>query len=148
MTSLEQNGATQNVGRGFLARQLRRLRQYFSDMQARSALREQMAELDRRGGLDDVLNDIGVSRPAMARIIRGHPEAGRLLPAMAKRLGVDLEKLDPRWRYSIQRACGECPSHRRCRRWLATSLSDSTEYRDFCPNAELFEPALARTRQN
>jgi len=129
---------------GVLARELRGAWQLFSDFLARSALREQVADLERRGGLDDVLNDIGISRPCLERIIRGYPEAGRLLPAMAKRLGADLDKLDPTARYELGRTCGVCRSHRRCRRWLATASAASTDYRAFCANVELLDAALAK----
>jgi len=143
MASGENDAANENAkSRGFLTRQWGRVRQLFSDMEARSALRAQMADLDRRGGLDNVLTDLGISRPALESIIRGYPESGRLLPAMAKRLGLDITKLDPRWRYNIQRNCAECQSQGRCRHWLATASAESTEYRAFCPNAELFDPVL------
>ena len=84
---------------GVPARRLRNVRQLFSDFLARSTLREQVADLERRGGLDEVLTDIGISRPCLERIIRFYPEAGRLRPAMAKRLGVDADKLDPGSQY-------------------------------------------------
>ena len=118
------------------------MRQWVSDFMARSSLREQFADLDRRGGLDEVLNDMGISRAGMDKVIRGFPEAGRLRPAMMKRVGVDFDKLYPRTRYEIGRTCTVCPSHRRCRRWLANAQPKSMEYRAFCPNAELFDAVL------
>lgn len=125
-----------------IARELGGVRQRFSDFVARCVLREPTAELDRCGGLDDALNDIGISRPYPERIIRFYPEAGWLLPAVTKRLGLDINRLDPSARNELGRTCATCRSHRRCRRWLATTNIASMEYRTFCPNVELFDSSL------
>ncbi len=127
-----------------IARQLGRARQIFSDLRSRGALRARFADIDSSVGLDDFLKDIGLSRTEMERIVRGSAEAERLLPAMTKRLGVDIEKLSPAQRYRLGKACATCRSHRRCRRWLAAASNESTGYGAFCPNAELFDAALGR----
>lgn len=147
MQSLGHDTATPKTNwRGAVARQIAGVRQFLSDVLARSALREQFADLDRRGSLDAVLDDIGVSRPELGRVIRNHPETGRLMPAMAQHLGVDTAKLDPRSRYALGRSCALCQAHGICRHWLATASSESTEYRAFCPNAALFDAALGSSR--
>lgn len=145
MQSLAHDTSTpKTTWRSAVTRQLTGVRQYFSDVLARSALREQFADLDRRGGLDDLLRDIGVSRPDMEKIVQNHPETGRLMLAMTERLGVDADKLDPRSRHTLGRSCATCQTHRICRHWLATATKGSTEYRDFCPNAELFDAARGK----
>lgn len=122
----------------------RGVRRWVSDWLARGALREEFEDLEHSGCLDDVLIDLGISRWEVERVIRGYPEAGRLMPAMAKRLGLDVEGLEPRMRYMVGQHCAVCQSHRRCRQWLATASAESTAYRDFCPNAALFDTILAR----
>lgn len=124
---------------GAIGRVIGEIRQIFSDITKRAALRAEIADLDRRGGLDTVLADIGVTRAELAQMIAGYPVAGRLLPAMARRLGLDIATLDPRSRSALERGCASCRSRRRCRHWLDDPAADSAGYRNFCANMELFE---------
>lgn len=145
MNSVVQDPSGEEATRsGTPARVYRGVRRWFSDWLARGALREQFEDLERSGCIDDVLIDLGISRQELESIIHGHPEASRLMPAMAQRLGIDLEKLDPRERYVVGQHCTACQSKRRCRQWLATASAESPGYRDFCPNAALFDVVLAR----
>ena len=148
MNSLGQNPAGPMSERSFLARQWDAACQVVADFWARNALRRQFADLDRRGGLDELLTDIGLSRPELDRIIESHPETGRLMLAMTRRLGVDADKLDPKSRYQVGRSCAVCNEHGRCRHWLKTASPESTEYREFCPNAAVFDAALEHVRKN
>ncbi len=148
MTSPGFDAPPQKTGlNGVIARQFAGVRQFFSDFVKRSALRAELAELDRRGGLDAVLEDIGITRPEMEKIVGGHPISGRLLSAMAKRLGVDIEKLNPRTRYELGRSCALCSTRRRCRHWLDEASVTSTEYEEFCPNAALLDAVRNRAQQ-
>jgi len=148
MTNPGYDAPSQQAGlNGVMARQLAGVRQFFSDYMKRSALRAELADLDRRGGLDAVLEDIGITRPEMEKIVGGHPVSGRLLASMAKRLGVDLEKLNPRTRYELGRSCSLCSSHRHCRHWLDEAGATSTDYEEFCPNAALLDAVRNRAQQ-
>ncbi len=124
---------------GTLARVVAEIRQIFSDLTRRAALRAEFADLDRRGGLDVVLDDIGVTRAELAKIIAGYPVAGRLLPAMARRLGIDIGALDPHSRHELERGCATCQARRSCRSWLDKPNADRSAYRVFCANAQLFD---------
>jgi len=144
MTNLGYDTAEPRTERGgALARPFIGLWQAVSDFLDRSALREELADLDRRCGLDTVLQDLGLTLPEMERIVRGYPEAGRLEHAMAQRLGIELETLDPKTQYAMSQTCAMCQAHRRCRRWLATTGAENVDYKDFCPNAELFDAAMS-----
>jgi hypothetical protein len=116
------------------------------DARRRSAFRSEIAALERNGSLDAILDDLGLARWEVNRITTGHPEAQRLLPTMASRRGVDLEKLDPHSLYALRHACSLCDAHRPCRRWLSGGAATGDV--SFCPNAKLFgalqntEPAL------
>ncbi len=129
---------------GVIARMMAEIRQIFSDITKRAALRAEFMDLDRRGGLDAVLDDIGVTRAELAKIIGGYPVSGRLLPAMARRLGVDIDALDSRSRYDLGRSCAMCQSRRSCRRWLDNDEADGSAYRRFCANAELLDAVRGR----
>jgi uncharacterized protein DUF6455 len=141
MSSLASHSTEPTLERsGRLARQFAGLRQCISDFLERGRLHAEMLDLERRGSLKAVLGDMGIPLGEMKRIVGGYPEAGRLRRAMAKRLGVDFDALDPRTRYAIGENCAICLAHRQCRRWLA-SASKEGDYKSFCPNAEFFDAA-------
>ena len=126
-----------------LSRSYARIRDIVADFLARGALADDLADLERRGLLDALLGDLGLTHGELTRLVRGYPEAGRLLPAMARRLGIDIEALDPRTRYALQQNCALCTAHRRCRGFLATGGDDEDmDRRAFCPNAALFDAAI------
>jgi len=129
---------------GAISRIIGEVRQIFSDLAKRAALRAEITELDRGGGLDAILADIGVTRTELAQMVAGYPVAGRLLPGMARRLGLDIETLDPRSRYALERGCAACRSRRRCRNWLDDPAGDSAAYGRFCANSELFDTLRKR----
>jgi len=124
-----------------LSRGFARIRQRVADFFTRGALADDLLDLERRGLLDALLGDMGLSYGELTRLVRGYPEAGRLLPAMAKRLGIDIESLDPRTRYALQQNCALCSAHRRCRRFLAASAEEGVDPGSFCPNTGLFDGA-------
>lgn len=140
MQNLEQGRGEQSLG--VVARQINALKQLFSDFLERQALHDKLVELERGGSLEPVLRDLGLTLPEMERIVRGGPEASRLLPVMAKHLGIDIETLDPRVQYALKQTCAMCNAHRRCRHWLAKDEGGDDAYKDFCPNADLFDAAI------
>jgi len=142
-----ETGQPSAASRGVVARLIGELRQIFSDIADRASLREEFADLDRRGSLDAVLDDIGLTRAELAKIIAGYPVSGRMLPVMAEHLGVDVEALDPHSRYQLGRSCALCQSRRTCRHWLENAAPGDEGYRKFCANAELFDAILAEPKE-
>lgn len=127
---------------GIFVRSFAGIRRFFTDAVRRAELRAEFVDLDRRGSLDAVLDDVGLTRGELVRLIRGAPRGGRLRQAMAQRLGIDLDRLDPRSRYQLERSCALCQNQRRCSHWLTREPVDSAAYRHFCPNAEVFDAVL------
>ena len=143
MENLKQNSITRKAGwRKAIARPLGRALLAFADFRLRAAVRAQLNDLERRGSLNDFLKDIGITRPEMERSLRGYRNTSQLLPAMARRLGIDIEKLAPASRYAIRETCSLCEVHRHCRRWVANSSTPTTAFREFCPNGARFDDAL------
>ena len=75
---------------------------------------------------------------------RGSPEAPRKeMLAMMLTLGVDPEKMATAWgRVQLQHAirrCEGCRAMMPCRFWLRDVHRDPRSFRDFCPNAGMFE---------
>lgn len=123
---------------GMLARLVHQARTAIADAGERRALRRELADYAMTGNLDSLLAEAGLSRAQIEPLIKGYPEAPRLLEAMAERLGVEEEyKKDPTIQRDLQRTCSLCAAHGRCRRWLHSGRQDG--YRDFCPNAELLD---------
>jgi len=142
MTTAETSTEFKHGWRSAWLRGLARLSQSLSDFFARNALRAELVDLARRGALDVTLEDMGITRAEMDRVVRSYPEAGRLRGAMTKRLGIDIGALEPRTRYALEQTCALCIAHRRCSRWLARPGSAADGYHAFCPNASLFDATL------
>lgn len=123
---------------GMLARLVHQARTAIADARERHALRRELADYAMTGNLDAVLAEAGLSRMQIEPLIKGYPEAPRLLEAMAARLGVENEYTkDPTIQREIQRTCSLCAVHGRCRRWLRSGRDEG--YQDFCPNAALLD---------
>ncbi|HVA39220.1 MAG TPA: DUF6455 family protein [Candidatus Binataceae bacterium] len=121
-----------------VARLAARMKQALSDMRQRHRLREEIGEMERNGGLDSLLADVGLTRGDVDAVIAGFPESGRLLQAMAERLQVDYDSIkDAAIRFELQRTCTMCSTRGRCRTWLRSAETEG--YRDFCPNGARFD---------
>lgn len=131
-----------------LATRAKRLRQFLSEFSRRGLIADARAELAHCGGAELVLRDMGVTRSEIKDFIRGGAQAERLLPSMAKRLGIALETLEPALRYELRQGCARCPSQRRCRHWLASAEVENKDYRDFCWNSERFDALLDPARRH
>lgn len=129
---------------GTAKRMITGIRAFFSDMNRRAAMRAEIMDLDRRGSLDPVLHDIGLTRPELLTMIGGYPASGRMLPAMAERVGVDLDRVGIGTRQALSRECALCHTRSACRRWLDNPQADAAGYRNFCPNAAVFDAIVAR----
>jgi hypothetical protein len=109
------------------------------DWRERSSLAHEFDALMAHGELYRTLFEAGLSPSDVPRLLNGHPGAGRQLPEMMRRMGIDPGRLsitsetrDIEWR------CTECRTWRRCRNWLASG-EDGEGYRAFCPNAAALE---------
>ena len=95
--------------------------------------------------LDRVLGRAGRRREDVFRIFRGNARNRQLMAHMIEHFGVDLEHAVRHHWDRLKRAdgvCIDCPSIRRCRRWIAWGRRNDAA-RIFCPNAALFDE-LAR----
>jgi uncharacterized protein YjiS (DUF1127 family) len=105
----------------------------------RSRLRRELNDLDQRGELGRTLQDTGLTRSDVSRLMRAHPHTPQQLAKMMQLLGMSRSAVLSRpsgvealrameWR------CGECKNWRKCRAWLASGQGPES-YRAFCPNA-------------
>lgn len=120
---------------------------FLTDMSRRAALRAEFMELERKNSLDPVLHDIGVTRPELLTMIRSYPASGRMLPEMAERVGIDLEHVGIGTRQALSRECALCHTRRACKRWLNNADAGAGAYRNFCPNAPVFDAMLAERQE-
>jgi uncharacterized protein YjiS (DUF1127 family) len=139
------SGVAQRVGAA-LAGLGQRLRTKLDDARERAALRAELAQLERVGELDHVLNDLGLSRGGIPLLVQNHPRSARLLAGMMQRIGIAAPK-DPLIRArlhtqltEIRQQCLMCTETRRCERWLRSGETHGQGA--FCPNT----PAFARLR--
>lgn len=113
-----------------------RARTGLADAWARHVLRRELADYELNSDFDLALADVGLTRAQLQPVIKGHPEAARLLETMAERLGVEQEYTkDPIILREMQLTCSLCAAHSRCRHWLRAERTDG--YQNFCPNADL-----------
>ncbi len=122
---------------------LESMKRALSDWRRRSAFRQEIAQLERAGLLDVVLDDLGMTRWEMDKVARGYPEAERLLPNMAERRGVTLQALDAHTLFALRHTCAVCNAHRACRRWMARGATGEAA---FCPNSDLLDTLAAQQR--
>ena len=122
-----------------LAQLLSRIMFMIEDGRERSVLRHEPGISSAQGELGRPLAEPDPVRSHASRPLLGHPGAARRLPAMARRIGVDVTTLpttstmrDLEWH------CMGCRSWGLCRIWLASD-TEGDGYRTFCPNAETLE---------
>ncbi len=89
------------------------------------------------GRLDEVLDDIGITRAEMDELMAAPADAGRQFEVMAKLEGVDLAQVDAGALREATWKCVRCDSRAPCKRWMRTGLwSYGGDPR--CPNARLW----------
>lgn len=121
-----------------VARLADRAKTGIADAWARHVLRRELADYAMNSDFDLALADAGLTRAQLEPVIKGHPEAARLLQAMAERLEVEQEYgKDPIIQREMQRTCSLCTERGHCRRWLRAGSKDG--YQEFCPNADLLD---------
>lgn len=86
--------------------------------------------------LDDLLNDVELTRAELDRLIEGPPDAGRQLEALAGMEQIDLHSLDAAVLREATWTCARCQSRAACKRWLRDGVwRGDGDTR--CPNAAL-----------
>ena len=97
----------------------------------------EMAGAAQLGRLDDMLNDVALTRAELDVLIDAPADAGAQFETFAEMAQVDLHSLDPAVLREAHWVCTRCESRRPCKRWLRTGVwRDSADMR--CPNAALF----------
>jgi uncharacterized protein YjiS (DUF1127 family) len=134
MTSLAAISVTApQPARGLAARLAERLRLW---RQRRRWIGE-MASAAALGGLDDTLNDVGITRAELGVMIEAPADAGRQFETFAEMARIDLHHLDPAVLREAMWVCTSCECREPCKRWLRTGVwKASGDQR--CPNAALF----------
>jgi uncharacterized protein YjiS (DUF1127 family) len=108
------------------------------------ALDCELAELETQGDLDKVLDDVGLSRSDIPRLLGSHPGCAHQLARMLEALRIAPQQLESKTEMrEVELRCIGCATWRRCRDWLDSEAADD-RWRDFCPNANVFAPLVSR----
>jgi uncharacterized protein YjiS (DUF1127 family) len=96
----------------------------------------EMANAATLGRLDDLLNDVELTRAELDRLIDGPPDAGRQLERLAGLAQVDLHGIDAAALREATWKCARCELRAACRSWLRDGIwRGDGDTR--CPNAVL-----------
>jgi hypothetical protein len=120
-----------------------------ADAQVRADLEYEIRCLDHAGVLDGALQNLGLARAGVPVLLRNYPGAIRRYAAMTQRLGLAGERplslqAGLAGMSGLRRRCLFCAESRRCERWL--SEGNGGGYRNFCPNARVFDRLRADPR--
>ena len=97
----------------------------------------EMAAAAQFGRLDDMLDDVALTRAELGVLIDAPADAGAQFETFAEMAQVDLHSLDPAVLREAHWVCTRCESRTPCKRWLRTGVwRDGADMR--CPNAALF----------
>lgn len=97
----------------------------------------EMANAASLGRLDDVLNDVGLTRAELDLIAEGPVDAGRQFETLAGLAEADLPSFSPAVLREAMWKCTRCAHREACQRWLRTGEWHAGEDMR-CPNAALF----------
>ena len=120
-----------------------RLLRWIDDHRYAERHREYLAELERGGELDGLLEVLDMTRDQLHAFELSPLASNELLLRMLDRIGLAEEELAPSELSAARQICYGCESWRLCRRWL-TDASAAAETREFCANAELFARIRSR----
>lgn len=123
--------------RALAARFKRRLTEWIDDRRHRGAHDRLIEDVKRKGGFGELLEALGVTPEQFEKSSVPPIVAAELSQRMRHQLGCDL-RLGPMDISALTQECRVCGSWKTCRRWLDSGGS-GTGYRDFCPNAEVFD---------
>ena len=97
----------------------------------------EMANVAALGRLNDVLNDVGLTRAELGVMVEGPADAGRQFETLAGLAEADLTACSPAALREAAWICARCAHRDACKRWLRTGeWRDDEDMR--CPNATLF----------
>jgi uncharacterized protein YjiS (DUF1127 family) len=106
----------------------RKKRRWVSEMSNAAAL----------GRLDNILEDVGMTRAELDELAAAPADAGRQFEKMAAIEGLDLDTLPAHAVREAMWKCTRCASRKECKRWLRTGVWQY-DGDPRCPNAALFD---------
>ena len=111
------------------------IRNRLSDWLRRAQDYSELAKMDDRH-----LQDMGLCRADLASVVKDSAGVEDRVRALADKLGLSYEQImKERWRaIDVITSCSRCKEKRACRHWLEDA-DPKRDYRDFCPNAQIFE---------
>jgi hypothetical protein len=119
------------------ARLKRRLTEWIDDRHYRCWHDRLVEDVRRKGEFEELLEALGMTAEQFERSRIRPIVAAELSQRMLHQLGCDL-RIAPMDILVVTQRCRACDSWRNCRRWLDRGGSGA-DYRDFCPNAEVFD---------
>jgi len=97
----------------------------------------EMTDAAALGRLDDMLNDVGVTRAELGVLVDAPADAGRQFETFAETARIDLHHLSPAVLRDARWVCTLCECREPCKRWLRAGVWQyAGDPR--CPNAALF----------
>ena len=118
-----------------------RVRTAIHDRSEQLRLREEFRSILGANHEADVLEALRLPRGQIEAFIEGHPAAKRLLPRMAKQLGIGLDTVtDNGTRNEIMVNCAVCTAKKSCAKWL--DAYPCAEPPEFCRNGPEFDRLL------
>jgi len=119
------------------ARLKRRLTEWIDDRHYRRGHDRLVEGVRRKGELEELLEALAMTGEQFEASRVPPIVAAELSQRMLHQLGCDL-RIAPMDLSSVTQRCRACDSWRTCRRWLDGGGSRA-DYREFCPNAEVFD---------
>jgi len=121
---------------GLAARLKRRLADWIEDRRYGRRHDRLVENLRGKGEFEELIEALGVTAEQFERSRVPPIVAAELSQRMLRQLGCD-SLIAPTDMPLVTQRCRACSSWKMCRRWLDRGDSD-IDYRDFCPNAEVF----------
>ena len=122
------------VGPGIAARAVERWRLWRQQCRWRA----EMAKAASLGRIDDILNDIGLTRSELDYLVEGPADAGQQFEQLARMEHVDLRRQPAGAVREATLACAHCACRSACKRWLQTGIWQH-DGDPRCPNAALLK---------
>lgn len=87
--------------------------------------------------LDDLLNDVELTRAELDQLVDGPPDAGRQLERLAAMAEIDLHAIDAATLREATWRCARCQLRTACKGWLRDGIWRGGGGDTRCPNAAL-----------
>lgn len=98
--------------------------------------------------VDQLARDIGISSSDLRTLAGKWPDSPDLLARRMASCGLDTDRVfqtEPHVMRDLERVCGQCGDHSRCRRDLDRD-AQGREWRDYCPNVETLDALRSEDR--